>query len=215
MNKICFSFSAGKDSVLALDRLIGQGYDVIGLLTSVDESIERSWFHGIPDSVLNRIEESVGIPIFKVAANADNYEREMTDALAYFRDLGAKACGFGDIDIPQNGEWDKKVASRTGLEALLPLWLQSREALVYEFLDRGYKAIIKTVSKSSGIPEHFLGEMLDQKFIGYLSEHNLDICGENGEYHTLVVSGPIYQKEIKYDAGGIHESQYSKSLIIN
>jgi uncharacterized protein (TIGR00290 family) len=215
MAKFCFSFSSGKDSMLALERLIQAGHEPIGLLTSVSAEIDRSWFHGVPTPLLIQIAEKLGLPLKIVRTEANDYESQMVAALTEFQQAGATFCGFGDIDIEQNRAWDTKVATLAHLEAELPLWHEERETAVLDFLALGYMTIIKTISLQSQIPESFLGQPLDQSFIAYLKAHDLDVCGENGEYHTLVVDGPLFKHPLHYSTDGIYQSAYSKSLIIN
>lgn len=215
MVAFCFSFSSGKDSVLALDQLIQAGHQPLGLVTSLNASIERSWFHGVPPSVLQSMATSLNLPLTLVETSATNYQSAMIDALQTYQQCGATHCGFGDIDLLQNRQWDTTVAKAAQLQPLLPLWQADRAANVTHFRDRGYQAIIKTVSKAAAIPTTFLGQPLDQTFIDYLVAHHLDVCGENGEYHTLVIDGPLFKQPVSYQTAGIFESDYAYSLIIN
>ncbi|MDU2473728.1 MAG: hypothetical protein E7D18_13195, partial [Enterococcus faecalis] len=169
----------------------------------------------IPISVLEAAAEALDLPLVISHNNETNYTEKVVEALQETQKLGAETVCFGDIDIEQNGAWDRQVALSAGLEPQLPLWQENREALVKEFLAKGYTAIIKTVSKEAGIPIKFLGEPLNETFITYLKEHQLDICGENGEYHTLVIDGPLFKKRLNYYTSGIYESPYAYSLIID
>lgn len=214
MEKFCLSYSTGKDSVLALDRMITAGYQCAGLVTSVSEDINRSWFHGIPLSLLEQAAESLQIPLVVVKNNPENYQERMVTSLRKMKKSGIDYCVFGDIDIEENGQWDRNVCQKSGLKPLLPLWEESREEIVTDFVEKGYHAIIKTISKASRIPDRFLGQPLDQTFIDYLNTHDIDVCGENGEYHTFVVDGPLFKFPINYQTTGIFESEYSKSIII-
>lgn len=213
--RFCLNYSSGKDSLLALDTLVNEGHQAVCLLTSVNDEIERSWFHGVPLNVLQTAADCLNLPLLTVPTNATNYENAMVTALKASQDYGATVAVFGDIDIEQNGDWDKRVAHQAGMTPVLPLWQQGRESLVHRFLDRGYTAIIKTVSKASGIPDRFLGQPLDQTFLDYLAAHKLDLCGENGEYHTLVVDGPLFEKPLTFKTDGIFDSPHARSLIIN
>jgi uncharacterized protein (TIGR00290 family) len=214
LEKFCLSYSTGKDSILAMSLLVQAGYQLTGLVTSLDETIERSWFHGVPRRILEQASQSLGVPLFVVANTPENYEQAMVEQLTAIQKAGTTAICFGDIDIEQNGSWDKKIATAAGLTPLLPLWQQERRKIVEQFLASGYTAIIKTVSLASGIPERFLGTPLNAEFLAYLAAHNLDLCGENGEYHTLVVDGPLFKKPLAYRTDGIFKSPYALSLII-
>jgi diphthine-ammonia ligase len=214
MQQFYLSFSSGKDCILALDTFIKQGYQPAGLITNMDEEINRSWFHGVPVGVLENIATALNLPLVIVKSNSRNYEEHMIAALTDIKEQGVANICFGDIDIEENGAWDKKIATQAGLIPHLPLWQKNREELVHQFLSRGYTAIIKTVSKESGIPTDFLGQPLNQTFINYLLQHNLDVCGENGEYHTLVIDGPLFAQPVNFRTNGIYESPYAYSLII-
>lgn len=213
--QFCLNYSSGKDSMLALDTLVNEGHQPVCLITSVNDEIDRSWFHGVPLNVLQAAADCLNLPLLTVPTNATTYEDAMVAALKQSQDYGATVAAFGDIDIEQNGDWDKQIAQRAGLTPILPLWQQGRVSLVHRFLDRGYTAMIKTVSKASGIPDDFLGQPLNQTFLDYLAAHDLDLCGENGEYHTLVVDGPLFDHPLTYKTAGIFDSPHARSLIIN
>lgn len=215
MKKFVLSFSSGKDSTLALDKLIQEGNQPTGLVTSFNEEIDYSWFHGIPPQILEKVADSIGITLVRVPNTAETYQERMELAMQEMKQQGALFCAFGDIDIEQNAKWNTHLAEQAGMDAVMPLWQVPRAEVVKQFLDRGYTAMIKTISKASGIPTSFLGKPLNQEFIDYLEANDLDVCGENGEYHTLVVDGPLFSYPISYNTHDIHESEYAYSLIIS
>ena len=83
-----------------------------------------------------------------------------------------------------------------GIEAVLPLWGRKTKEIVADFIDSGFEAIIVS-AKSNLIDREWMGHNVDMDFINYLSERDIDPCGENGEYHTLVVDGPIFKSRIE------------------
>ncbi|MDT2613610.1 Dph6-related ATP pyrophosphatase [Enterococcus dongliensis] len=214
MEKFYLSFSSGKDCILALDTLVKQGLQPAGLITSLNEEINRSWFHGVPEGILKSAATALNLPLVIVKTDGKNYEKQMLKALKEIQKEGISSICFGDIDIEENGDWDKRIAQEAGLTPYLPLWQCERREIVNQFLSSGYQAIIKTVSKKSGIPVEFLGRPLDDAFIDYLIKNDLDVCGENGEYHTLVIDGPLFSKPVTFKTQGIYESSQAYSLII-
>ena len=126
MKKFCLSYSSGKDCLLAMDRLVQAGNQPVALVTTLSDEINRSWFHGIPISVLEAAAEALDLPLVISHNNETNYTEKVVEALQETKKLGAETVCFGDIDIEQNGAWDRQVALSAGLEPQLPLWQESR-----------------------------------------------------------------------------------------
>ena len=116
MKKFCLSYSSGKDCLLAMDRLIQAGNQPVALVTTLSDEINRSWFHGIPISVLEAAAEALDLPLVISHNNETNYTEKVVEALHETKKLGAETVCFGDIDIEQNGAWDRQVALSVGLE---------------------------------------------------------------------------------------------------
>jgi diphthine-ammonia ligase len=200
--KFIMSFSGGKDSILALYRMIKKGYEPIALLTTVKKNQEKSWTHGLGKEFLHRISKSLDIPLLLVECDVNEYERKFEEALIKAKDMGATMCVFGDIDIELHKKWDVDRCKNAGIKAELPLWQQNREDLVYEFIDSGFTTIINKVNlKYMGI--EFLGKELNREIIDDIKSTGSDACGENGEYHTFVVDGPLFKNRIDFTNEGI------------
>ena len=56
-----------------------------------------------------------------------------------------------------------------------------------------FKARITAVDTTK-MDRSYLGEAITPKLIEKLEQDNVDVCGENGEYHTIVTDGPIFKK---------------------
>lgn len=193
--KVVISFSGGKDSVLSLHKAISLGYEPIALMTTINKNKGNSWFHDISSDLLKQVSLAINIPLLLVECSGENYENTFEIALKNMKNLGAEACIFGDIDIAHHREWGEIRCKNTGLEAIFPLWQENRETLVKEFIDLGYKAIIKKVNLKN-MNVDFLGKTLSHKLLEEIKATGSDVCGENGEYHTFVYDGPIFSKEI-------------------
>lgn len=211
--KFIMSFSGGKDSILALYKMIKKGYEPVALLTTIKKDKEKSWTHHLDNNFLRRVSESLGIPILLVECDVDDYERKFEEALFKAKDMGATICAFGDIDIELHRNWDLDRCKNTGIEAKLPLWQQNREELVYEFIDSGFETIINKVNlKYMGV--EFLGKVLDRKIIEDIKSTGADACGENGEYHTFVIDGPLFKNRINFINEGVIKDMNYGYLII-
>lgn len=129
--KFIMSFSGGKDSILALYRMIHEGHEPVALLTTVKKNQEKSWTHGLDNEILYRISKSLDIPLLLVECDVNEYERKFEEALIKAKDMGATMCVFGDIDIELHKKWDVDRCNNARIKAKLPLWQQNREDLLY------------------------------------------------------------------------------------
>ncbi|MEG0377878.1 MAG: diphthine--ammonia ligase [Eubacterium sp.] len=186
------SYSCGKDSTLALHRMVADGHIPVGLLIMINEEADRSWFHGVDEDLLHQISESLNIPLILCRSKGDDYLIQFENGLLEAKNRGAECCVFGDIDIEDNAAWCRERCNHMGLTPVFPLWQQGRENLTHEFISLGYIGLIKCV-RHADLPKTLLGKPLDDDAIAIMKSHNIDICGENGEYHTLVVSGPLFR----------------------
>lgn len=200
--KVVISYSFGKDSTLALHRILEQGHTPVALLVMVNTQMDRSWFHGVDRTLMSEIGRALEIPLILCEANGDNYHRELEQGLERAVAMGAQACVFGDIDLKDNAAWCRERCARTGLQPVFPLWEQSREALVREVISLGYTARIKCV-RNDLLPQSMLGKTLNGEILREMGQRDVDACGENGEYHTLVTDGPIFYRPVPVRCGRI------------
>lgn len=194
------SYSGGKDSALALYRALSAGLVPHALLTTYNTDQGRSWFHGIPEELLNEVSRSLGIPVRLMATTGEEYERRFDVALAEFKAEGVEVCVFGDIDIVGHLEWCTKRCEKAGLIPYFPLWKQPRKALVQEFIDAGFQAMI-TIVDTTRLSGEVVGRVLDHEVVEFIEQCGADACGENGEYHTFVFDGPIFARKVEFSAG--------------
>ncbi len=200
--RFVLSFSGGKDSVLSLHQMIEAGHEPAALLVMYRPEEGRSWTHGIDGELLNAVSDALGIPLLRCEASADCYEDAMEDALREAKErLNAEACVFGDIDVEAHRQWNEARCAAAGLQAVMPLWGWKREVAVRKLLELGYRCIIKCVRRD--LPESLLGEPLSEDVLAELTRCGADLCGENGEYHTLVVDGPIFRHPVETVNRGI------------
>ncbi len=195
--KFALSYSFGKDSTLALHKMIEQGHTPVALIVMVNEKEKRSFFHGVDYDMMARISKCLGIPFLLGKSIGSDYNHVMEKQLKKAKDLGAKICVFGDIDIEEHREWDTERCEKVGLEPHFPLWKKDREEVVNELISLNYKCVIKAIHNQK-LPKSVLGKTLNHKILDVFGEHNIDICGEFGEYHTIVVDGPIFKSKLDY-----------------
>ncbi|MBY0755609.1 diphthine--ammonia ligase [Clostridium sardiniense] len=200
MKKFILSYSCGKDSTLALYRLIKRGLKPVGLIVTVNKDENESWFHRIPESILDEVSSSLDIPLIKVVCSGEQYEDYFEEALKKGKELGAEMCAFGDIDIESHRGWCTDRCNNVSIDAEFPLWQEDREELTHEFIEAGFKGIIKCCNDTQ-LNDTYLGKVLTKEVVSDIKETGADPCGENGEYHTFVCGGPIFEKDIKFKLG--------------
>ena len=202
------SWSGGKDSCLALHRARTAGAKPACLLTMIGEDGTRSRSHGLRRDVIAAQAAAMGIPLLTRCATWAGYEAAFIDALHEIRKQGITAGVFGDIDFPPHLEWEEKVCAKADIISYLPLWGGARPALLHEFITLGYKALIVRVNENK-LNRKFLGRIIDGGIVGEFQKIGIDPCGENGEYHTIVVDGPIFSRPLSVEAGSSLDTECS------
>ncbi len=196
------SWSGGKDSTLALFKAMNLGYDVDKLLNTINEDGSYSRSHGIRAEVLKKQAEAIGKEIVQVSTSWQDYEKNFKDAVQRLKSEGIEFGVFGDIDVEEHREWIERVCSELGIKPVLPLWKMDREKVVREFVNLGFKAVVCSV-KDGVLGKEWLGRELNEGFIEDIKEEGVDVCGENGEYHTFVYDGPIFNYGLKLKFGRV------------
>lgn len=185
------SWSGGKDCCLALHRAIESGGLPGYLFTMFIEKGDRTHSHGLSKELICAQAASLGIPLRHRSCGWNDYEEQFVDAVRDLKRTGMKTGVFGDIDFEENRKWEEKVCAKSGVNTYIPLWQISRCDLIDEFLSAGFKALI-VAAQSKLLGNEYLGRTLDRELISEFKERQIDLSGENGEYHTVVFDGPIF-----------------------
>jgi uncharacterized protein (TIGR00290 family) len=193
--KFVASFSGGKDSTLALYHAMNTG-EPVGLIVVMEEEGRRSRSHGIPEAVIRAQAEAVGLPVHAAPASWEAYEKVFIGLLEQAKRQGAEVLVTGDLDMPAHGCWHDRVTRRAGLGLGMPLWERDHVETVREFIDLGFQAVLVTVNLSMGMREADLGRMFTHELVDELAARGIDPCGESGEFHTLVIDGPIFRHPV-------------------
>jgi diphthine-ammonia ligase len=190
------SWSGGKDSCLACYLALEKGYKISHLANFISQQFKRVSFHGTEARLIQLQSQAMGIPLLQEQTTWEGYEQEFKQAVRSLLPQGVKGMVFGDIYLDQHKEWVERVCGDLGIKAVEPLWGKDTEKVFTDFIDSGFEAIIVSASDEL-IDRGWVGKRLDRKFLAYLKSRNIDLCGENGEYHTLVVNGPLFQNRIE------------------
>ena len=189
------SWSGGKDGCLACYKAMLDGYDVSYLVNSISDDFGRVRFHGTEAKLIQLQARSVGIELIQNETSAACYEEDFKNSIRPLIDKGLEGMIFGDIYVEQNRAWVEKVCHDLKIEAVLPVWGRGPKELLLEFVESGFEAVV-VGANAEQVDRRWIGEKVDTEFLVWLEENNIDPCGENGEYHTFVVNGPMFNEAL-------------------
>jgi len=206
--KALIAWSSGKDSAWALHeaRLAGE-YDIVGALTTVTDNFARVAMHGVREELLMAQLEAAGLPaiIVRIPYPCPNevYEREMAKAVAEAKGQGVTHIIFGDLFLEDIRAYREKNLVGTGITPVFPLWLKPTDALARDMIAGGLETYLATVDLKK-LPASFAGRKFDQALLDDFPD-GIDPCGENGEFHSCVVAGPMLAHRIEVSVGATVE----------
>jgi uncharacterized protein (TIGR00290 family) len=201
------SWSGGKDSALALDKVRGMmdGYEVKALLTTVTTDFDRISMHGVRRTLLHAQASSLGLPLEEVRipkdASNEVYEARMKAVLLKHRDKGVVDVVFGDLFLQDIRGYREDRLGQIGMRGFFPLWGLDTSKLSLEFIERGFRAVV-CCTDSRWLGKEFCGKEFDRSFLESIPP-GVDPCGENGEFHTFTYAGPIFENEVPITKGEV------------
>lgn len=203
------SWSGGKDSALALHTAIQQGGKPRCLLTMLEETGARSRSHGLPRTIIEEQAKRLGLPVIFRSATWNEYEHEFISALQEIKEMDIHIGVFGDIDVESNREWVCRTCAAADMEPYHPLWQRPRRELLEEFMRLGFEAKVVVVNERLLEPS-FLGRSIEPSTIVDMEAAGIDPSGEMGEYHTMVIDGPIFSSAVLFREEGrvVHDGYW-------
>ena len=181
---------------MPVSKAVQQGYVISHLVNFISSEFKRVSFHGTEARLVQLQSQALGIPLLQKETTWTGYEDEFKDAVRSLIPGGVEGMVFGDIYLQEHKDWVERVCGELGIKAVEPLWGKSSEQVLSGFIDAGFEAVIVS-AQSSIIEEKWLGHAVDRDFMAYLKAKNIELCGENGEYHTLVLNGPVFKRPMK------------------
>jgi uncharacterized protein (TIGR00290 family) len=197
-----FNWSGGKDSALALYHCLrNPDIDIRYLVTTINDEVDRISMHGVRTELLIKQAESIGIPSYQIRLpempDMKTYDNIMREHLHHFKNEGITHSIFGDIFLEDLRKYRDDRLAEIGMTGIYPLWKRDTKELINEFFDLGFETVIACTQERL---ERIVGKELSPELLMALPE-DVDVCGENGEFHTFAFNGPIFSKEIKYKTG--------------
>jgi len=202
--KVVFCWSGGKDSALALFKLMQEGrYEAVSLLTTCNEHFQRVSMHGVRLELLDRQAQAVGLPLQKMfvsqRSSNEEYLQNLTRHLLAYKAQGVSSFVFGDIFLEDLKRWREENLAKLGLRGIFPIWKRDSRDLIREFIALGFGSVICCVNDAY-LDQTSLGRNIDAQFVSNLPD-DVDPCGENGEFHSFAFAGPIFKKSLPIKVG--------------
>lgn len=193
------SWSSGKDSAFALHEIRQAGaFDVVGAVTTLTETFGRVSIHGVRQEILLAQLAAAGLPprIVPIPYPCPNeiYEARMGEVVAQAVQAGITHMIFGDLYLAEIRAYREHKLAGTGITPVFPLWDRPTRALAQAMIASGLEAYLATVDLKQ-LHAGFAGRKFDEKLLADLPE-GVDPCGENGEFHTCVVAGPMFSHRL-------------------
>ncbi|MFG6149701.1 Dph6-related ATP pyrophosphatase [Halobacillus sp. B23F22_1] len=204
MKELIVSWSGGKDSAFALEQLIHhKEYKVKGLLSSTSLENERLPIHEVTRELIHTQAEALGFQLYEVQLPAmssnEKYELEMAQQFMDLKRNGIHAIAYADLYLEDIKEYRDGLLQRSGMCGIYPIWKKDTAAVANQFVEEGFEAVVTTVDTEK-LSEEYVGRKFTKEFLSSLPG-NVDPCGENGEFHTFVYNGPIFNKKVEFTIG--------------
>jgi len=204
---VLVAWSGGKDCLMALERLRADPqWRVTGLLTTLDRASDRVAMHETRGSVLRAQADALDLPLIESVLDwpADNatYTIALGHALraAQAREKRLRHIAFGDLFLADIRAWRESLMADLGWQAIFPIWGEPTTALARHFIDSNHRALLTCVDATQ-IDPRFAGRAYDHDLLAELPAA-ADACGENGEFHTLVVDAPSFSTPLRIRRAG-------------
>jgi uncharacterized protein (TIGR00290 family) len=203
-SRALISWSSGKDSAFALHEMRRSGeFEIVGALTTVSETFERVAIHGVRQQILRAQCAAAGLPqwIVPIPYPCPNevYEARTAEAVARAVADGITHMIFGDLYLADIRAYREQKLAGTGITPVFPLWERPTGELARAMIASGLEAYVATVDIKK-LPAEFAGRKFDAQLLADLPD-GTDPCGENGEFHTCVVAGPMFSHRLAVTTG--------------
>ena len=170
--------------------------------------------HGVPKELVEQQAGAIGLPVRFIhlpeAPGMESYEAAIHQFNLQLKEEGYTHVISGDIFLEDLKQYRKELYEKDGLTCLFPLWGRSSDDIMDEFFSEGFRAVVIAVN-GEVLEKNYCGRWLDASFVQSLPS-GVDVCGENGEYHSFVTEGPLFTREVKVNKGTIRTQSYPRPL---
>jgi diphthine-ammonia ligase len=191
--------TGGKDSILALYRAQKMGHTITVLATMIPERSDSYMFHYPNIHLIDYIAKALEIPLVK-APTSGIKEKELYDLKKLLASLDVDGVVTGAIQSTYQKQRIDRICDDLGIKSVAPLWHQDPLDLMKELIAHKFKVIIIGVY-AYGLDQTWLGREIDtetlEKLVELHKKFQISLVGEGGEYESLVLDAPFFNKSIK------------------
>ncbi|MBX0359305.1 hypothetical protein [Halobacillus sp. Nhm2S1] len=207
--KVIVSWSGGKDSALALQKVMDdENYEIAGLFSTISEHSLRLPVHEVSQNLLMKQADALGLPleIVMVPERPSNqvYNMVMKKMFEGFRERKISKVVYADLFLEDIRSFRDQLLKKNKMTGVYPLWGMGSQKVASEVIGNGFQAVVTTVDTLK-LDQRLPGILYDQGFLHSLPS-DIDPCGENGEFHTFVCDGPLFHTPLRVQHGNRFES---------
>lgn len=205
--RVVLSWSSGKDSAWALYQLQQTSdIEIIGLLTTINSEFNRVAMHAVREELLEAQADAAGLRLFKVPlpwpCSNNDYEKIMKYTTAMLEaEYNVTHIAFGDLFLEDVRQYRIEKMKQTNIKPLFPIWGLSTRELSKKMIDNGLSAYLTCVDPKQ-LSKNYAGSKFNHEFLSAIDK-DIDPCGENGEFHTFVNAGPMFNQDIPIKVGEV------------
>ena len=129
----------------------------------------------------------------------ESYRRLVGGAVQSLSARGVQSVVFGDLFLEDIRQYREEQMAGSGIEPIFPLWLKDTGQLSRDMVESGLRAIVTSVDQRV-LSAEFVGRQYNHAFLDDLPS-GVDPCGEKGEFHTLVIDGPMFSACLNVTVG--------------
>lgn len=199
--KLATLVSGGKDSLYAA-WLAKERRHKIKYLIGIESENPNSYMYHVPNiNLVKKISEVMNLPI-KYTVTKGKKEEELKKLREVLKSVKEEICGVVSGALASNYQRSRieKICEELRLESLTPLWGIDEEEYMEDLIQNNFEVII-TSAAAQGLDKSWLGREINRKSLEELKrlkeKYKIHLAGEGGEYESLVLDCPLYEKRLE------------------
>lgn len=196
--RVASLFSGGKDSLYSIYIAEQYGWKVKYLVSIISENPNSYMFHTPNIKHNHKLAKALGIKLIEKMTSGEE-EKEVKELEEVLNTLNIDGIISGAIASEYQKIRIDRVCHNIGIKSFAPLWRKNQKGLLIDIINADFEVIIVGVF-AYGFNKKWLGRVIDKRCIEDLislnKKYRINICGEGGEFETIVLNCPIFKKKL-------------------